>query len=84
MASAAVIQDGDDNAQQSLMLKSCLQRTEKLKTFGSKEENCAKLAWLLLPPAASRRKSYWNFEANIHINALQQHCNVLCWLGHVT
>ena len=71
MASAAVIQDGDDNAQQTSMLKTCLQRTEKLKTFGSKEENCAKLAWLLLPPAASRRKSYWNFEANIHINILQ-------------
>ena len=76
MASAAVIQDGDDNAQQTLMLKTCMQRTEKMKTFGSKEENCPKLAWLLLPPAVSRRKSYWNFEANIHIN-------VLCCLGHV-
>ena len=76
MASAAVIQDGDDNAQQTLMLKTCMQRTEKMKTFGSKEENCPKLAWLLLPSAVSRGKSYWNFGVNIHIN-------VLCCLGHV-
>ena len=61
MAGAAVIQDGDDNTQQTLMLKTCMQRAEKWKAFGSKEENCPKLAWLLLPPAVSRRKSCWLF-----------------------